>query len=813
MGSLWRDVTYGLRVLARNPGFTAAAMVSLALGIGANTAIFTLVNSVLLRPWPVTEPDRLVNVHTDRKGFPFGRNSYPDYQDIRARCDAFAGIVARSYWPVSIKGEGKPKVVLGNLVSADYFDVLGVKPFLGRTFLAEEGAAEGSSPVVVLSHYVWTRDFGSDQEIVGKKVLVNSNPFTVVGVAPEGFRGLMSGFATDVWAPVTMARTILPVRISFPDRGAGWLDLVGRLKQGVSVEQAGSALATLAASLAREYPDTNREKSFSAVGGLVARFPIVDMGRGVSAVLMVLMVIVALVLVIACANLASLLLARATEREREIAMRLALGAGRGRVVRQLLTESVLLSVIAGLAGFLLARWLFDLLALMNPPTPVPISLDLAPDYRVFTFAAAVSVLTGVVFGLAPALRASGLRLFPALKDQRNGRRGGPRKARLQSCLVTAQVALSLVLLIGAGLCVKSLTSALTTDLGFETRNGLVVGLNLAYGQYSEQEGRLFYQRLLDRVESIPGVRSAGVALLAPLSYSHSTSEISVEGYEPREGESLLIDMNAVTPGYFETLGIPILEGRAIEDSDRADSEPVAVINERLAQRFWPGASPVGRSMTAGGDRVRIVGVARNSKYFSLDEEPKAFYYRPLSQVYAAFSSLHVRTAGDPKAVLPAVLRELEALDPDLPAGDANTMQEHLGLSQYPSKITGVLVGGFGVLALVLAMVGVYGVMAYSVSQRTHEFGVRTALGAERSQLVRLAMRRGLAMTLAGTAVGLAGAAALTRYLETLLHGVDPLDPAIFAGVAAALLLVALLACYLPARWAARVDPVVALKYE
>jgi len=806
MIGLRQDLAFGFRVLRMHPGFTAAAVLSLALGIGANTAVYSLVNALLLRPFPIRDPERLVAIHTSREGIRYGRTSYPDYQDVQSRCDAFSGVLARFYFPVSVRRSGAPKVILANLVSGNYFEVLGVKPLTGRTFLSEEGAVGTTHAVVVLSHNLWKRSLGAEPGILGSTLLINSHPFTVIGIGPEAFRGEMVGFATDLWIPITMASRILPINPNLQDRGSGWLDMMGLLKEGVRERQAQSALETLASNLRQEYATSNKGKTFAVVSGAMARFPVVELGRGIIGFLGVLTGIVGLTLLIACSNVANLLLARGAGRKREIAMRLALGAGRRRVIRQLLTESLLLSVLSGLVGLLVAMWAIELFALVDAPTPIPVALDVTLDYRVLAFTFLLSLLTGFIFGLTPALHASGLDVRTALNEQSSQGTGGRSKSRLQACLVTGQIALSLVLFTAAGLCLKSLSAALSANPGFEIKNGLAVGLNLSYAGYDEARGRAFYRQLIERVEQLPGVRSASLALVVPLSYMSNTEPVSPEGYEPRSGESLQVQNNAVGARYFETLGIPILRGRGINQEDRQDTEPVAVINETMARRFWRGADPVDRSFDAGGMKVRVVGVVGDGKYFHLGEKQESFFYRPLAQIYVAFTTLHVKTAGDPRLLVKPVREVLEKLDPGLPVSEVRTLEEHMRLSQYPARIAGLTVSCFGSLALALAIVGVYGVMSYSVRQRTREFGIRMALGASPGEIQRLVLRRGLRILLAGLSAGLVLAFAATRLLSSLLFGVSAVDPVVFIGVSLVLAFVVSLACFFPAQWASRCDP-------
>jgi len=813
MAGLIQDVTYGWRLLRRNPGFTAAAVLSLALGIGANTTVFSMFDAVLLRSFAVEEPSRLVNVYTSVPGRPHGRSSFPTFEDVRDRSGAFSAVLARTYWPVSIRGTAGPEVVLGNMVSANYFAVLGVQPLLGRGFRSEEGAAPGISPVAVLSHRLWRRSFAADPGTVGGTVRINNFPFTVIGVAPEGFTGSMAGFACDVWVPITMIQRVAGIEISLTERGGGWLDIVGRLKNGVQPLQAQEALNGLAARLRGEYPATNRNKGFTVVAGQPSRFPIAALGRGVSTAFRVLLGIVGVVLLIACSNLAHLMLAKGVARRQEIATRLALGASHGRILRQLLTESVLISLMAGAASLLLASWLIELFGSIRPPSPIPVSVDLRLDATVLTFTFLLSLSVGIIFGLMPAWRVSRLSPQAALRDRGSSQGWHTGRSRAQSGLVAAQVALSLLLLIVTGLSLRSLQNAVTIDPGFEANNRLAVGLNLTYAQYTEEDGRVFYGNLLERVRRLPGVERAGLAVFLPLSFASQTAAVSVEGYSPGENENLLIDNNSVSEGYFETLGIPILRGRAIDARDGQGAEPVVVINETMARRFWGSREALDQAVTISGSRHRVIGIARDAKSGQLDEQPAAFFYRPLAQVYAPFTTLIVKSAGDPQAMLGAVVGEVQTLDPNLPLHDVKTLPEHMKLSQYPATIIAFVVGGFGLLAFLLAMVGIYGVMAYQVGGRTQEFGIRVAVGATQADILRLVLRRGLAITVLGTIAGLASAAALHRMLAGLLVGVSPLDPAVYTGVTVALTATALLACYVPARRAAAMEPASALRHE
>jgi predicted permease len=816
MEQILRDLRYGVRLLARSPGFAAIVVVTLALGIGANTVIFSLVNALLIRPLPVAEPERLVSVFTSYTGGNrHGITSYPDYEDLRDRNEVLSGLAAQNYSPMGLGGADQPEVVMGQLVSWNYFSVLGVDAHLGRTFLAEEEETPGTHPVAVLSHRIWKRRFGSDPEITGTKVLINDHPFTVVGVAPRGFAGTSVLVTPDVWVPLMMVDRAFPYAVGLDGRVDPWLFLIGRLKPGVSLEQARASLEVLAANLEQQYPDQNAGKGVTVVEADRTRIipdGTTDVAERLTAIVMG---VVGLVLLIACFNVAGLQLVRAVERQREVALRFSLGASRGRIVRQLLFESAVLSTVAGAIGLLIATWAVGLLSALQLPTGFPVEMDLRLDRTVLAFTALLSILTGVLFGLAPAILAVRRRQLASLGDQSRSVTQSRGRARLQSALVISQVALSLVLLISAGLFLRSLGNTLAVDPGFGLRNGLVLPVNLGFSQYDEARGRAFHRQLVDRIRSLPGVRTATLAAFLPLGMNHGHHDVRIEGYEPRPGESMLVKRNMVGPGFFETMGIPIVKGRAITEQDKADGEPVAVINETLARRYWPDADPLGRTIRAdlGTPRV-VVGVMKDGKYGALDEESQPYLCIPLEQAeYQKRFHVVLEAAGDPQALIQPVLHEVRQLSPNLPVSTIATVTQHLGLSVGSARALAALVGGFGLLALLLALVGVYGVMSYSVARRTHEFGIRVALGARGSAIVGMVLSQGLRMTVIGVAAGLLLALGVTRVLSGFLHEVSPLDPVVFAAVSLALAATALLACFIPARRAASVDPTTALRAE
>jgi predicted permease len=816
MHTLLPDLRYGVRMLLKSPGVTVLAVLSLALGIGANTTIFSVANGLLLRPLPVEEPDRLVALFTrfaaeDRNS----HSSYPDYKDLRDRNTVFSGVAAHFYYPIGLKARGQAEVVMAQTVTWNYFNVLGVKPVLGRTFFRQEDETPDARAVAILSHRAWQNRFASDAEIIGKTVLLNNYPFTVVGVAPRGFSGLCSFLAPEVFVPVMMSGRVSMFPVDFNARGRTMLKLVARLKPGVSLAQAQAATEVLAANLAREYPNTNRDKRFPLVEADRNRVGWLDTTDTIKKLMFMVLVVVGLVLLIACGNVANLLLARVAGRQREVAVRLALGATRGRIVRQFLTESLLLAALGCGLGLLLAAWGVDLFKALGPGViEFRMELDAGLDRGVLAYTLLLGLASAVVFGLAPALQSARTGQCAALKGQSLSVSPGRSKTRLQSGLVAAQLALSLVLLISTGLCLRSLGNTLAVHPGFEARNGFVLPLNLGYGQYDEAKGRQFQRQVVERVTALPGVRSAALTLDTPLGQLHVRNGVAVEGYQPRRDELMVLRFNAVGPRYFETLGIPVLRGRPIDQRDTASSRRVAVVNEAMARRYWPGREPLGRTFRCGGASWEIVGVIKDGKYDSLSESPQPYYCLPLSQIdYFRRLDFHVRAEGDPRSVIPAVLREIQQLDSSLPISNVMTHTRFLENSVQFTAGPAKLVGPFSVLALALALVGVYGVMSHAVSRRTHELAVRMALGAGRGDVLRLVLRQGLRTTLVGLVLGLAGAFAATRALAGFLYQVNTLDPAIFAGVSLVLAAVAMLACLVPALRATRLQPASALRVE
>jgi putative ABC transport system permease protein len=818
METILQDLQYGLRRLAASPGFTAAAVLSLALGIGANTAIFTLIDAVLLRGLPVEELDRLVRLYstdeiataaTGRSYFPV---SYPNFDDLRRQADSFSAAALFVWMPFNLGGEqGPPERVFGQMVSGNYFDVLRVKAAIGRTFLPEEDGAPGAHPVVVLSDALWKRRFGADPELVGKTVQLNGIVFTVVGVAPRGFRGVETIGACDLWVPMAMRGQIFAFNQFFDQRRWRLFEAVARLAPGVDPDRARASLQVVNRRLQSEYPaenekrgffllplaeaavDVNQRETFTRAGGLL-------MGTA------------GLVLLIACANVASLLLARATRRRKEIAVRLSLGATRPRLLRQLLTESLLLALLAGVLGLLIAVWMRNLLWSLRPPFLTAEAIDLGLHPRILLVSLAVSILCGLLFGIAPAWRASRPGVVDDLKDQ-VGLPAAGRRFGLRQALVVLQVAVSLVALIGAGLFLRSLRNAQAVDLGFSAENLLASGIDLAAQRYDEPRGRNLQSRLLENLEALPGIESATLAQARPMAPEMVRSLVA-EGVEMPEG-GLVIGINSVGPKFFETMRLPLLEGRGFEASDRPESVPVAVVSETLAKRLWPAGGAIGRTVMFQGENVpiQIVGVVRGSRYRNPTEEPQPYIFLPLSQRYSPLVDLLVRTRGSHSAGFESIRRTLAGLDPNLPMLFPESVEDSIANSQWGPRMIAGLLTGFGALALVLATVGLYATLAHSVHQRTREIGIRSALGARRGHMLRLILGQALSFVGLGLAIGLAAAYLGSRVAASLLFGVSATDPTTFMAVSLLLALVALLASVIPASRAARVQPLRALRYE
>ncbi|MGC2163329.1 MAG: ABC transporter permease, partial [Silvibacterium sp.] len=813
-----QDLRFALRMLRKSPGFTATAVLTLALGIGANTAIFSMVNSLLLRPLPVDQPDQLVVLAFQQKNGPVQQQiSYPNVQDVQRQASrVFSDVFAYEVGLDALIIDNKGKRLLTNYVTGNYFTSLGLKPYLGRLILPTEGRVENADPVLVLSYAYWKSQFNGDRDVLNEKVSINGHPVTIVGVAPPGFHGLNTLLDAQGFLPYGMLAIGGREPGFMTNRGRTSAFALARLRSGMAVQQAQAELGVVSQRLSAQYPKDDDGIRFSAYPERLAR-PDPQSGRQMVRAGTIFLGLTLLVLLLACVNVANILMVRAAARRREMALRAALGAPRGRLVSQLLTESVLLALLGGAAGIVLGIWGGAAVAAVNLKTSIPIDLNFGFDWRVFLFAFGAALFTGVIVGIVPSVRASRADVNQVLREGGRGIAGG--KQRLRNVLVMAQVGGSLALLVIAALFMRSLSAVQKVDLGFNHHNVLNLSMDPSNIGYNDAQALAFYKNLLDRVRALPGVQSASFSFAIPFGYVGSNNTVEVQGYQPPAGEPApVVAINFVSTDYFRTMGIPIERGRAFTDADTAKSTKVAIVSEAMAKKFWPNGEALGRkfkSPGAGNVPLEIVGIARDARFASLSGPIDPYFYLPVTQDPPPFASLQVRTVASPESMTSVIEQQVAALAPGLPLFDVQTMEEALytlnGLLLF--QIGAALANILGLLGLTLAIVGVYGVVSYSAGQRTHEIGIRMALGAQRRDVLKMIFRQGIVIVMAGVVVGLLLAFALARALSGAFFGVSPSDPLTYVSVALLLSVVALLASYIPARRAMRVDPMVALRYE
>ena len=808
MNSFWQDLRYGLQMLWKNPGFTIVAVVSLALGIGVNTTMFSLLDGVMLRSLPVQHPEQIVNIATrEAGGEPHTDFSYPLYASLRDYNDVLSGLIAYVDVSVGLAAGDQTERINAEFVSANYFSVLGIQPAFGSTFTADD-ERRGAPRAAVISYALWKRRLGGEPRALQKTIALNGRNFSIVGVLPQDYSGLLRGAPTDVWLTLPHREDFENDHRLLSSDQVSWLSLAGRLKPGVTSEQAQARLTALLPAVSEDARQSGKWEAALTTASGGNQVYVAELARP----LKLLFIAVALILAIACANVASLLLARAKARGKEIGIRLALGASRRRIVRQLLTESLLLALAGGALGFLLAVWTSRLASGLRTRAGGALDLDVTPNTRVLLFTLVVSVLTVVLFGVMPALRTSRLKLVPVLKGDLSTPvfRRGPT---LHSLLVVTQVALSLVLLAGAGLFLRSLWKLQSIDKGFTGDNVLAMSVNMELQGFDANRGKNFYAAALENVAAIPGVQSVTLASALPVSLGGARIERPANGTNPAVGEYVSIDIISVSPRFFETTGLPLLRGRDFRLLDTEKSAKVTIVNESMARKFWPGTDPVGRSFSDGNTTFEVIGVAGDTKYRNLREPSRLAMYQPLSQSYRTSMNLLVRSANDPSVLAPAIQARLHSIAPTLAIFNVRTLFEHVGRSLYVERMESLLLVFFGSLALVLTAIGIYGVVAYAVAQRTREVGIRMALGARKGDVQKLILTKGLMLVVWGSAFGFIGCYWLSRLVVTQLYGIESSDPATLATAAAILLAVALLASYIPARRASKVDPLVSLRCE
>jgi predicted permease len=821
MGTLAQDIRYGVRMLLKTPLLTAVVAVTLALGIGANALIFSFVNGFLLRPMPVPHPEQIAILAANQKGDSSFLYSFsnPEFVDFRKQADSFADLAGYILAQPGLSADGRVDQVVASYVTGNYFSVLGVKPALGRLILGSEENQTGEQPVVVLGYSYWQKRFGGDLSVIGKQVRVNGSQATIIGVVPRQFLGAISVIEMDMYLPLNTVASI-EQGSSNPasDRSARVVRVLGRLKPGVSFSQAQASVNVIASRLAKQYPSTDGNITVRVYRERLAR-PAPIANNLMVVIAGFFLILGALLLLLACMNVANVLLARATVRQREMGLRAALGAGRGRLIRQMLTETILLGILGGVLGVILGEWASPRDAFGLASTSLPIRIDYSFDWHVFAYSFAAALFTGICVGLWPAFRASRADLNSILQEGGRSDSAGSGRHRLRSALVVAQVAGSLMLLIVAGLFVRSLRHAETMYLGFDPDHVLSLKMDPHQIGYDEARTTEFYRQVESRTRALPGAQAISFAFDAPMTGSVKTGTVTFEGQTVRSGQQPpSLFFNSVDPTYFETMRVPLLRGRAFTESDNPTAPPVVIVNQTMADKFWPHQDPLGKrfslkTTTGPAKTLQVVGVVTNGKYLFVAEDPTPFFYVPLAQNYISARALQVRSSVPPETLLAPVQAEIHKLAPDLPVTEAKTMKQAIGDDLLEYRLGAGVAMVMGAIGLLLAVIGIYGIVSFSAAQRTREIGIRMALGGSASDVIRLILRQGVGMVIVGLGVGVLAALGITRVMTRLLVGVSPSDPLTYAAVALLLTAVALAACWIPARRATRVDPGVALRYE
>src|SRR6266536_671437 len=808
MQTFLQDLRFGFRLLRRTPGFSILAILCLTLGIGTNAAALSWIEGILVRPYPlVAHQDRMVALSGTTRGAESGGLSYPDFRDFETNSMLFESFIIDKITGTTLSNGDRAERAVGGMVSANYFDALGVHPILGRGFRPEEGTGRNAHPVTVISYMTWRNRYKGDADIIGKTQYMNGVQHTIIVVAPEKFHGTFIGYSFNFWVPTSMQETFDNTGYKLEDRGARWIEGYAFLKPGVTRQQGQAELSAIAKRLENDFPETNRGHGIEILPLWKTPF---NAAGGISTTLGITAAVVFFVLLIACANVSNLLLARSLLRRHEMTMRLALGAGRRRLIKQLFTEGMLLALIAAVGGIAVAYWCRNALVLAFPSPAAGIVTDFPGqiDWRVLVVSVAICIGATMLFALVPAIQASHVDLSGALKSEGGSVVGGSGRSRLRSVLVFVQVALSFVLIAGTGLLLRSLVQMQNSDPGFSTRNVVVSAADLFSAGYKADRAKIFYEQLLERVRVRPGVQSAALARVRPFSYTvYSSAPLEIEGYQPPRNEQVTAEYNQVGEGYFATIGIPIVAGREFSRTDDENAPPVAIVNETMAAKYWPGKDAIGQRLKVKDKWMEIVGVAKNANYRTKLEQPTPFFYVAVRQNFVVQNGFIIRTEQSATAIMNAFAREIHALDQNLAPLDTISLQEQVDRMSYTQRLAVTLLAIFGGMALFLAAIGLYAVLSYSVSQSTRELGLRMALGAGAGDLLRLVISRGVRLTTVGVVIGAIAALTLTRLMGNLLYKVSPRDPLAFGVAFVVMTIVALIACFLPAWRATRIDPV------